>query len=111
MPSVDKETHEYDKDQNKYTTVAKFRKFNDLEDYAKYKVSLLSNKRYQAFTGDTSQFYHRIKAGGYATDPNYVSKLINVYNSSVLSAKQGGSMPSKIDMLVAKFNEQFNNGK
>ena len=107
-PSVDKETYEYDKNQNRYTTVAKFRKFNDLEDYAKYKVSLLSNKRYNAFTGDISQFYNRVKAGGYATDPNYVSKLMNVYNSSVFSAKQGGSMPSKIDMLVAKFNEQFN---
>lgn len=107
-PFVEKETNEYDAIRGMHKTKAKFRKFNSLEDYANYKINLLSGKRYQAFTGDISQFYNRVKAGGYATDPNYVSKLMNVYNSSVFSAKQGGSMPSKIDMLVAKFNEQFN---
>ena len=91
-----------------HRTKSKFRKFNSLDDYVNYKIDLLSGKRYQAFTGDPSQFYFRVKAGGYATDPNYVEKLINVYNSSILSAKQGGNIPSRIDVLVTEFNKRFN---
>ena len=91
-----------------HTTKSKFRKFDSLDDYVNYKISLLGGKRYQAFTGDPSQFYHRIKAGGYATDPNYVEKLTNIYNSSIFSAKQGGNIPSRIDILVEKFNKRFN---
>lgn len=108
VPFVEKETNEYDSKKGMYKTKAKFRKFNSLEDYANYKIDLLSGKRYQAFTGDPSQFYNRIKSGGYATDPNYVSKLMNIYNSPIFSEKQGGSIPSRIDMLVEKFNKQFN---
>ena len=107
-PFVEKETKEYDSKKGMHTTKSKFRKFDSLDDYVNYKISLLGGKRYQAFTGDPSQFYHRIKAGGYATDPNYVAKLTNVYNNSILSAKQGGNMPSRIDVLVEKFNKQFN---
>lgn len=107
-PFVEKETKEYDSKKGMHKTKSKFRKFNSLDDYVNYKIDLLSGKRYQAFTGDPSQFYSRVKAGGYATDPNYVEKLINVYNSSILSAKQGGNIPSRIDVLVEKFNKQFN---
>lgn len=107
-PFVEKETKEYDSKKGMHRTKSKFRKFNSLDDYVNYKIDLLSGKRYQAFTGGPSQFYSRVKAGGYATDPNYVEKLINVYNSSILSAKQGGNIPSKIDVLVEKFNKQFN---
>ena len=91
-----------------YTTKAKFRKFNSLDDYANYKINLLNGKRYQAFAGDPSQFYDRVKAGGYATDPNYVEKLTKIYNNPIFSAKQGGNIPSRIDILVEKFNRQFN---
>lgn len=107
-PFVEKETKEYDSKKGMHKTKSKFRKFNSLDDYVNYKIDLLSGKRYQAFIGDPSQFYSRVKAGGYATDPNYVEKLINVYNSSILSAKQGGNIPSRIDVLVEKFNKQFN---
>ena len=107
-PFVEKETKEYDSKKGMHRTKSKFRKFNSLDDYVNYKIDLLSGKRYQAFTGDPSQFYSRVKAGGYATDPNYVEKLINVYNSSILSAKQGGNIPSRIDVLVAEFNKRFN---
>ena len=107
-PFVEKETKEYDSKKGMHTTKSKFRKFDSLDDYVNYKISLLGGKRYQAFTGDPSQFYHRIKAGGYATDPNYVEKLTNIYNSSIFSAKQGGNIPSRIDILVEKFNKQFN---
>lgn len=91
-----------------YRTKSKFRKFNSLDDYVNYKIDLLSERRYRAFTGDPSQFYSRVKAGGYATDPNYVEKLINIYNNSILSAKQGGNLPSRIDILVTEFNKRFN---
>ena len=91
-----------------YRTKSKFRKFNSLDDYVNYKIDLLSGKRYQAFTGDPSKFYSRVKAGGYATDPNYVAKLTNIYNSSIFSAKQGGNISSKIDILFENFNKQFN---
>lgn len=107
-PFVEKETKEYSTGKGMHKTKSKFRKFNSLDEYVNYKISLLSGKRYQAFTGDPTQFYHRIKAGGYATDPNYVAKLTNIYNNSILSAKQGGNIPSRIDALVEKFNKQFN---
>ena len=107
-PFVEKETKEYSSKNGMHKTKSKFRKFNSLDEYVNYKISLLSGKRYQAFTGDPTQFYHRIKAGGYATDPNYVAKLTNMYNNSILSVKQGGNIPSRIDALVEKFNKQFN---
>ena len=107
-PFVEKETKEYSSKEGMHKIKAKFRKFNSLDDYVNYKIDLLSGKRYQAFTGDPSQFYHRVKAGGYATDPDYVAKLTNMYNSSILSVKQGGNIPSRIDALVEKFNKQFN---
>ena len=107
-PFVEKETKEYSSKGGMHKTKSKFRRFNSLDDYVNYKISLLSGKRYQAFTGDPSQFYSRVKAGGYATDPNYVAKLTNMYNSLIFSAKQGGNIPSRIDLLVKKFNNQFN---
>lgn len=107
-PFVEKETKEHDSEKGMYTTKAKFRKFNSLDDYANYKINLLNGKRYQAFIGDPSQFYDRVKAGGYATDPNYVEKLTKIYNSPIFSAKQGGNIPSRIDILFEKFNKQFN---
>ena len=107
-PFIEKETKEYSSKNGMHKTKSKFRKFNNLDEYVNYKIDLLSGKRYQAFTGDPTQFYHRIKAGGYATDPNYVAKLTNIYNNSILSAKQGGNIPSRIDALVEKFNKQFN---
>ena len=108
VPFVEKETTEYNSKKGMYKTKARFRKFNSLEDYANYKINLLNGKRYRAFTGDPSQFYHRVKAGGYATDPKYVEKLMKIYNNPIFSAKQGGSLPSRIDLLVEKFNKQFN---
>ena len=107
-PFVEKETKEHSVEKGMHKTKSKFRRFNSLDDYVNYKISLLSGKRYQAFTGDPSQFYSRVKNGGYATDPDYVAKLTNMYNSPIFSAKQGGNIPSRIDLLVKKFNNQFN---
>lgn len=107
-PFIEKETKEHSVERGMHKTKSKFRRFNSLDDYVNYKISLLSGKRYQAFTGDPSQFYSRVKDGGYATDPNYVVKLTNMYNSPIFSVKQGGNIPSRIDLLVKKFNNQFN---
>lgn len=63
-----------------------FRDFNSLEDYANYKVNLLNNNRYKAFSGDISEFASRVHRGGYATDPNY-SKILN---QVIASVKHGG---------------------
>lgn len=63
-----------------------FRNFNSLEDYANYKINLLNNKRYQAFSGDIKDFASKVHKGGYATDPRYTEVL----NKVIASAKQGG---------------------
>lgn len=63
-----------------------FRNFKSLEDYANYKINLLNNKRYQAFSGDIQDFASRVHRGGYATDPKYAEVL----NKIIASAKHGG---------------------
>lgn len=55
-----------------------FRDFNDLKDYINYKIDLVGNNRYNVFNYSPEEYFERIKAGGYATDPNYVSKLNSV---------------------------------
>ena len=66
-----------------------FRDFKDIDDYANYHVSLLNNKRYNAFTGD---FIDRVVKGGYVTDPNYKKALSNVYNQ-IAKAQVGMKIP------------------
>lgn len=68
-----------DKDANGKPITQKFRNFDSLDDFIRYKVALLSNKRYHAFDGDIEQVYDRIKAGGYATAKNYVNSLKKLY--------------------------------
>lgn len=67
-----------------------FRDFKDINDYANYHVSLLNNKRYQAFSG--GDFIDRVVKGGYATDPNYKRALSNVYNQ-IAKAQEGMKIP------------------
>lgn len=55
-----------------------FRDFNDLKDYVNYKINLVGNNRYNVFAYSPEEYFERMKAGGYATDPNYVSKLNSV---------------------------------
>lgn len=63
-----------------------FRNFKSLEDYANFKIDLLNNKRYKAFSGDIKEFANRVHRGGYATDPRYA----NILNQVIASAKHGG---------------------
>ena len=73
-----------------------FRDFDSIEDYANYKVDLLNNNRYKAFSGDISEFASRVHKGGYATDPNYTNALNNV----IASIKHGGVLKFQIGGLL-----------
>lgn len=86
-----------------------FRDFKDIDDYANYHVSLLNNKRYNAFTGD---FIDRVVKGGYATDPNYKKALSNVYNQ-IAKAQVGMKIPKLkgAGELKARILRQFNREK
>lgn len=64
--------------------IQKFRNYDSIDDYVNAKISLLNGKRYNAFadnTDDARTFYSRIVKGGYAEDPNYLTKILRVYNS------------------------------
>lgn len=63
------------------TVSAKFRDFDSLQDYVNYKINLVGNKNYNVFAYSPNQYFSRVKAGGYATDPNYVSKMNQMLNS------------------------------
>lgn len=87
-----------------------FRDFKDIDDYANYHVSLLNNKRYQAFSG--GDFIDRVVKGGYATDPNYKRALSNVYNQ-IAKAQEGMKIPKLkgVGELKARILRQFNREK
>ena len=80
-----------DKDGLGNTISRKFRNYNSLDEWVNAKIDLLNGKRYNAFTGDPNQFYDRVKAGGYAEDPNYVKKLTDTYK--VIKAGRGTGLP------------------
>ena len=57
-----------------------FRKFEDIDEYVNYKINLVDRK-WNVFSADPSKYYTLIVSGKqkYATDPNYTSKLNNLY--------------------------------
>lgn len=63
-----------------YSTKATWRVYNNVLESINDHAKLLQNKRYNGVVGETS--YYRaitiIKKGGYATDPDYVSKIVNM---------------------------------
>ena len=65
-----------------FTTItALFRAYDSLEDSVKDYFDLIcNNKRYSGAVGktDAEACITAIKAGGYATDPDYVSKIMNI---------------------------------
>lgn len=87
-----------------------FRDFKDINDYANYHVSLLNNKRYQAFSG--GDFIDSVVKGGYATDPNYKRALSNVYNQ-IAKAQEGMKIPKLkgVGELRNRILRQFNREK
>lgn len=101
-----------DSDGNGNSISQKFRNYNSLDEWVNAKIDLLNGKRYRAFTGDPNQFYNRVKAGGYATDPNYVTKLTNVYKGikdqngtkpPIVSDTKESYSPIKISPLYLKY--------
>ena len=71
-----------------------FREFASLQDYVKYKVGLLNNSRYRAFSSHPGEFIYRVVGGGYATDPAYVSKFNKSLRTleSIQQFKSGGKI-------------------
>lgn len=61
-----------------YKTVRQpFRKFKNLDEYANYKIDLLSNSNYNVFSYRPEMMYRRLVTAPkkYATDPKYEQKL------------------------------------
>lgn len=75
-----KETQEWD-GKKMITITDSFRDFDNLEDYVNYKIDLVGNKRYNVFASSPEKYFERVKAGGYATDPNYVNKMNQMLTS------------------------------
>ena len=75
-----RQTKEWD-GQKMITITDSFRDFNSLQDYINYKIDLVENSRYNVFAYSPSEYFTRVKAGGYATDPNYVSKMNQMLSS------------------------------
>lgn len=89
---------------NRWVTVnAKWRKYNTQADSVKdHALFLKQNKRYKAVLGETDykEACKKIKAAGYATDPNYTSLLVNIIESNKLynidkQATGSASKPAK----------------
>jgi flagellum-specific peptidoglycan hydrolase FlgJ len=60
---------------------SEFRNFDSLQDYINYKIDFVNRSRYNVFAYSPEEYFSRVKAGGYATDPNYVANLNNVLKS------------------------------
>ena len=58
---------------------------SDSEAFDDYGRFISNSSRYKGAIGspDAQTYFQRIKDGGYATDPNYVSKLVSLYNRMV----------------------------
>ena len=73
---------------NRWVTVsAKWRKYNSQADSVKdHALFLKQNQRYKAVLGETEykEACKKIKAAGYATDPNYTDLLINIIEGNKL---------------------------
>ncbi len=69
---------------NKYYVDAKFRAYNSIEEsWADHKSFLLNSKRYEPFKEvmyDYVQGAWALKRSGYATDPEYATKLMRIIN-------------------------------
>lgn len=76
---VQKDTTEYI-DGVKKSVKQPFRKFKDLKDYVNYKLNLV-HKNWDVFKYNPDSYYTLITSGKkkYATDPNYVAKLNDLY--------------------------------
>ena len=64
-------------------TTAEWRVYNSYDEAMEDRGKLLANSRYTQYTQyatNSSEYAKAIQQGGYATDPNYASKLIKIIN-------------------------------
>lgn len=112
-----KQTGEEDANGNAYTITADFRKYasaaDSVADHSAYLLGAMngSKQRYAGLKGeaDPAKAIGIIKAGGYATDTKYVSKVLSIINKFNLtkydqgSKEQEGKMEIKlIDAIMTK---------
>ena len=112
-----KQTGEEDANGNAYTITADFRKYasaaDSVADHSAYLLGAMngSKQRYAGLKGeaDPAKAIGIIKAGGYATDTKYVSKVLSIINKYNLtkydqgSKEQEGKMEIKlIDSIMTK---------
>lgn len=68
---------------------ASFRKYSSVEESMNDYVSLIkNNSRYQnalANAGNPERYINELSKAGYATDPNYSSKILSIYNGDELN--------------------------
>lgn len=80
---VDKKTKESYNGKDLEDVIQSFRQFNSLEDYVKYKIDLLGNSNFNVFAYRPDQMYSRLVSAKnkYATDPNYLNKMLKMHKS------------------------------
>lgn|SRR4030067_1671064 len=85
-----------------YTTYASFKKYSTPVAAATGRIKLLSNSRYSSAlkATDFDTQTKAIKAAGYATDPNYVSSLQNIYKNYNLSQYDTGKSTSSSNLTA-----------
>lgn len=100
-------TAEQDKDGNTYYIYADFRKYPNMEDSIKDRCAYLlgakngENLRYENITaiGNYKSQITLIKAGGYATDVNYVSKICSIIERFDLDRYDGEVTASRAEAI------------
>ena len=84
QPHIKCITHEY-YDGVKVKTLARFRRYKNYEEsFIDYSNLILENPRYKKAVeakGDPREYIREIVKAGYATDPDYVSKVIQIAES------------------------------
>ena len=85
--SIQIETLEVEKQQFKKVS-ASFRKYKDLaESFSDYVNFIADNPRYREAVQAASQadqYVEQLQSSGYATDPNYASKIMRIFNTEAL---------------------------
>ena len=84
-------THEVKQGQSQLQ-VATFRSYDSYQhSFDDYQQFLQDNPRYSralAVANDPEQFVHELQKAGYATDPSYAKKIMQLYQSSVLQSTE-----------------------
>lgn len=107
-----KNTKEQRKDGTWYTVHAAFRKYPDwgtyIKDHSLYLVGAMKEKNKKRFAGlvgekDPRKAIQIIKDGGYATDINYVNKVMSIINRYNLTRYDSIQIPKGDIKIIEKF--------